>query len=195
MRRLIPILLAAALVPAAAIAQNPPMQRAAQPGAAAAKIAGAMSAAPASVSAQATIMDWPATPNAQPVMLRQGTNGWVCFPDMPATQGDDPMCVDQQWQNWAQAYMSHGTPQTARVGIGYMITGSGEGSNTDPYATQRTADNEWGTDPPHIMVLVPDAHALDGMPTDRASGGPWVMWRGTPYVHLMVPVAAASERH
>jgi hypothetical protein len=32
---------------------------------------------------------------------------------------------------------------------------------------------------------------LDGMTTDPSTGGPWVMWKGTPYVHIMVPV---SER-
>jgi hypothetical protein len=30
---------------------------------------------------------------------------------------------------------------------------------------------------------------LDAFPTDPKSGGPWVMWKGTPYAHLMVPVA------
>jgi len=29
-------------------------------------------------------------------------------------------------------------------------------------------------------------------PTDPKSGGPWVMWKGTPYAHVMVPVSAAQ---
>ncbi|HEX8906340.1 MAG TPA: hypothetical protein VF771_15940 [Longimicrobiaceae bacterium] len=188
MRRFISLSAAALLVPAVLAAQNPPVQRASQPGSAAVKIASAMSAAPASVSAQATIMDWPSTPNGQPTQLRAGTNGWVCFPDMPDTQGNDPMCLDGQWQKWAQAWLGHTTPQLTSVGVGYMVTANAEGSNTDPYAMQRTADNEWGADPAHIMVVVPDVHALEGMPTDRNNGGPWVMYRGTPYAHLMIPL-------
>jgi hypothetical protein len=191
MRRLI-ALSTALLAPAVLAAQNPPMQQANMPGNAA-KIASAMSAAPAAISAQATIMDWPSTPNGQPAQLRAGTNGWVCFPDMPDTPGNDPMCLDAQWQKWGQAYMTHSAPQITALGIGYMVTASGGGSNTDPYAMAPTATNEWGNDPPHIMVVVPDPHALDGLPTDRSNGGPWVMFRGTPYVHLMVPLGPAEH--
>ena len=39
------------------------------------------------------------------------------------------------------------------------------------------------------MVLYADLKLLDAYPTDPKSGGPWVMWKGTPYAHLMVPVA------
>ncbi len=38
------------------------------------------------------------------------------------------------------------------------------------------------------MLLVPDAASLDAIPTDHHSGGPFVMWKGTPYAHVMVPV-------
>src|SRR2546422_7052829 len=58
------------------------------------KIADAMKAAPRSISAKATIMDWPATEGGKMVTLRAGTNGWTCLPDFPATRGDDPMCVE-----------------------------------------------------------------------------------------------------
>jgi len=30
---------------------------------------------------------------------------------------------------------------------------------------------------------------LDAFSTDPKNGGPWVMWKGTPYAHLMVPVS------
>ena len=125
MRRTIALALACALAPAIAAAQNPPVQQASMQ-TAAAKIASAMTAAPMAVSAQATIMDWPSTPNGQPAELRHGSNGWVCFPDMPQTQGNDPMCMDAQWQKWGEAYMTHAAPQITGLGIGYMLTASGE---------------------------------------------------------------------
>jgi len=61
------------------------------------KIANATSSAPAAVSGQATVMDWPTKEGAMPDTLRAGTNGWTCFPDMPETKGNDPMCIDDVW--------------------------------------------------------------------------------------------------
>ena len=61
-------------------------------------------------------------------------------------------------------------------------------SNTDPFAVKETPDNEWGMDPPHIMVVVPDPKVLQGMPTKRSTTQPWVMYAGTPYAHIMIPV-------
>jgi len=60
-------------------------------------IASAMSAAPASISAQATIMDW----NFK--VLRKGTNGWTCLPDRSDTPGTDPWCIDEPWLNFLKA--------------------------------------------------------------------------------------------
>ena len=103
------------------------------------------------------------------------------------------MCLDEVWMAWMDAYVTHKEPRITHVGIAYMIApGGASGSNTDPYATKQTPDNEWGFDPPHTMVLVPNADALKGLPTDRKSGGPWVMYRGTPYVHIMVPVSSTA---
>lgn len=34
----------------------------------------------------------------------------------------------------------------------------------------------------------PDDAALDALPTDPYGGGPYVMWKGTPYAHVMIPV-------
>src|SRR5438477_13061524 len=50
------------------------------------KIANATTAAPASVSAKATILDWPANEGDPLVVLRAGSNGWSCLPDMPESQ-------------------------------------------------------------------------------------------------------------
>jgi len=66
------------------------------------------------------------------------------------------------------------------------------GSNTDPFATAPAPDNQWVVSPGHVMVLFPDPKALDAYPADPKAGGPWVMWRGTPYAHLMVPVSTSK---
>jgi hypothetical protein len=42
-------------------------------------------------------------------------------------------------------------------------------------------------------MILPNASQLDVYSTDPHSGGPWVMWKGTKYAHLMVPVASMPK--
>ncbi len=157
------------------------------------KIANAMSAAPSSVAAKATILDWPAKEGAAPMQLRPGSNGWTCLPDMPDTQGNDPMCLDASWMKWVEAYMAKTAPKITNVGIGYMVApGGSHGSNSDPYAMKATNDNQWAHHPPHLMILVPDLKSLEGISTDPRNGGPYVMYKGTPYAHIMAPTSAPA---
>ena len=160
------------------------------------KVANAMSAGPPAIASSATIMDWPATEGGEMKELRAGTNGWVCYPNTPATvgaSGEDPMCLDKTFQGWAGALMSKKTPPVKTVGIGYMFRGDRGVSNTDPFATVATADNEWVQTGPHMMIVVPNAAMFEGIPTDHKGGGPFVMWKGTPYAHVMVPVSVAAQ--
>jgi hypothetical protein len=156
------------------------------------KIQNAMSAAPADIARAATIMDHPSKTGDKPRQLRAGTNGWVCFPTTPPTagsSGEDPMCLDREWQKWVDALMTKSKPSITGTGIAYMLAGDKGASNTDPFATGPTPTNQWVTTPAHIMVLFSDAKALDAYPTDPKNGGPFVMFKGTPYAHLMVPVS------
>jgi len=157
------------------------------------KIANAITAAPASISAKATVLDYPSKEGMAPEVLRPGTNGWSCFPDMPETKGNDPMCLDASWMKWIEAYLAHKPVQIDKVGVGYMLApGGGWNSNTDPYAMTETPDNHWTHSGPHLMIVVPDAKALAGISTDPANGGPWVMFPGTPYAHIMAPTTEAG---
>lgn len=149
------------------------------------KIASALSAAPSSISDKATVMDWDDT------ILRKGTNVWTCLPDKPDTPGNDPMCLDGPWLKVIDGLKNKTEPTYSRVGIGYMLQGDTAVSNSDPYASSPTGPNDWVEDPgPHLMLLVPDEKMLKHIPTDHQNGGPWVMWRDTPYAHVMVPLVA-----
>jgi hypothetical protein len=148
------------------------------------KIKLALSAGPADITKNASVMDMGA--DGKMVELRKGTNGWMCMAQPEA------MCLDKEWQGWANAWMSKKDPQIKGVGIGYMLRGDRGASNTDPFATGKTATNNWVASPAHIMVLTPDSKQLDALPTDWKSGGPWVMWKGTKYAHIMVPTAPMS---
>jgi hypothetical protein len=103
----------------------------------------------------------------------------------------DSMCLDKEWQAWGGAWMNKKAPPKPKtVGVAYMLKGDKGASNTDPYATKPTADNQWVVSGPHIMLLPTDVSQLDTYPTDWTKGGPWVMWKGTPYAHIMVPTTA-----
>ena len=98
------------------------------------------------------------------------------------------MCLDGPWKTWAAAWSNKKPLNITRLGISYMLVGDEGASNIDPYATGPTDDNEWIDEGPHLMIVVPDASLLEGIPTDPSQGGPYVMWKGSPYQHIMVPV-------
>ena len=154
----------------------------------AAMIAKATSAAPPEIGRGATVMGIGA--DGKMKELRAGKNGWMCMVD-PA---GDPMCLDKEWQAWADAWVGKkDPPKPASLGIAYMLKGDKGASNTDPYAEKRTADNNWVVSPPHLMLLPTDPAQLDALPTDPKAGGPWVMWKGTKYAHIMVPTTAMPK--
>lgn len=155
------------------------------------KIQNAMSAAPDSVAQAATIMDWPTTEGGEFTQLRAGTNGWVCYPSTPAATGavgQDPMCLDAEFQKWAGAWMTKKSPKLAGVGLAYMLQGDRGASITDPFAKTAADAKDWVVAGPHIMVTTPNTAALASLPGVPAGGIPWVMWKGTPYAHIMVPM-------
>ena len=152
------------------------------------KIQNAMSAAPRTVAKDATIMDWPAKEDAEPTVLRKGKNEWTCFPDDPGTPGNDPMCLDKMWMVWAQGWMTKKAPKITAPGMAYMLQGGSTASNSDPFAKKPAPGQKWMKEQPHIMLLVPGKLDPKLYSSNPHSGGPWIMWGGTPYEHLMVPV-------
>jgi hypothetical protein len=147
----------------------------------------ALSAAPPAVASTAKVMTMDGK------ILKEGSGPYTCFPtsaDVVAKGGRQPMCLDKVWLAWADALMHKKPFKADGAGIGYMLAGDAGASNVDPYAQGPTADNQWVVEGPHIMVIVPDPAQLDGFPIDPNSGGAYVMWKGTPYAHVMVPLAA-----
>lgn len=151
-------------------------------------IASAMSAAPAAVAKGATVVAM--TPDGKMRTLRSGSNGFTCMPDNPTTPGTDPMCMDKNALEWAQAWMAHQPPPTGKVGFMYMLAGGTDASNTDPYAAKPEPNNHWIKTGPHVMVVGADASFYDSYPkkADPDTAAPYIMWPGTPYQHLMAPV-------
>ena len=159
-----------------------------------AKIQNAMSAAPRSISEHATILDYTMDSKGHFDVLRQGTNDWSCFPDLPSTPGDDPSCNDKNWMIWTYALFSGSTEPVPLTGpgIAYMLRGGYDPSNTDPFALEPAPGESWIVTGPHIMLIEPSKPGLPGgldpnyFSTDPKAGQ-FIMWAGTPYAHLHIP--------
>jgi hypothetical protein len=147
----------------------------------------ALSAAWPGMAEDATVVDWEGN------VLREGSNGYTCLPTPPQLTVAAPMCMDSEWMRWADAWQNKKDYAAESLGISYMLAGDGGASNIDPYAEGPTEDNEWIREGAHLMILAPAA-LLEAYPTDPQNGGPYVMWKGTPYAHLMVPVGSRGVR-
>ncbi|MDJ1160017.1 hypothetical protein QNA08_17525 [Chelatococcus sp. SYSU_G07232] len=147
----------------------------------------ALSAAPEAVAKGATVVAVEADGKIRTV--RKGTNAFTCVADNPGTPSPDPMCGDQNAMLWVKAWLARKKPPSGKVGIMYMLSGGSDASNTDPYATKPSPGNNWIETGPHVMV-VGAGRAVAGHPKlpkpDTAQ--PYVMWAGTPYEHLMIPI-------
>jgi hypothetical protein len=144
-----------------------------------------LSAAPAAVAKHATIIR--VNKDGSIRTLRSGNNGFTCM-----IMGTDKMCNDANSMEFIHAMMKH-VPPPDKVGISYMLAGDQGASNTDPYATGKTADNHWIVTGPHIMVFGPPSKALGyTQAKDPDPTKPYMMWAGTPYEHAMIPIAPAK---
>jgi uncharacterized protein (UPF0333 family) len=148
-------------------------------------IAEALSAAPEAVAKEATVVRMDA--NGSMRTVRAGKNEFVCL-----IMGTDKMCNDRNSMEFISAMMKHSAPPD-KVGISYMLAGDDGASNTDPYATAKTADNHWIVTGPHIMLFGPPSKALGYTEAkDPDPTKPYMMWAGTPYEHAMIPVSPAK---
>jgi hypothetical protein len=146
-------------------------------------IKAALSAAPAAVAKEAAVVRMASDGTMH--TLRKGSNGFTCL-----IMVTDKMCNDANSMEFLHAVMKK-EPPPDKVGISYMLAGDVGASNTDPFATGKTADNHWVVTGPHIMVFGPPAKALGYTEAkDPDPSKPYMMWAGTPYEHAMVPVGS-----
>lgn len=153
-----------------------------------AEIERALEAAPASIGARATVED------STGRVLRPGSNGWTCTPTS-GPGSTHPACNDATWMRLFDAIDENAEFRTDRLGISYMLAGDDDVNNADPYDTHADPGEVWVQEGPHLMLVVPDSSVLAAIPDDPRNGGPYVMWRGTPYVHVMVPLGKKGALH
>ena len=149
------------------------------------------SAAPAFIGKHATVI------GASGKVLREGTNGWRCEPFMPMPKDGfkhphetAAACSDKNAVAWANAYKSNNKPELEGDGWIWMIHGDLGVDNFKPYTDgQKDAGHKHFIESgAHMMLMPKDPSSLDGQTTDYTTGAPYVMFKGTPYVHLMIPL-------
>lgn len=149
------------------------------------------SAAPKELAMGATVVDGT-------TVLREGTNGWTCTAAQPRGEPEGgyesahqamPACFDSVGAQWMQAFMGGVVPEVDRATVVYMLHGDTGEDNTKPgVMSKEEAGDNWIESGPHVMWMPKQASDLDGFPTDFRKGEPYVMFKGSPYAHLMIPV-------
>lgn len=139
------------------------------------KIARAMASGPREITKDATVAEMGA--DGKLVVLRQGTNEWVCFPGNENEIGNVPMCADPMGLQWMMdAHARKPKPTNAAPGLIYMLCGATQHSTTDPF--DRTSPGiPVG---PHWMIIWPFDAKRCGLPNTVRDAGTWVMFDGTP---------------
>lgn len=147
-----------------------------------AKIARALSSAPANIAKAANVVD--RDENGKETVLREGSNGFTCFPGHPWVVDDIAYCANADALQWEADWHAHRPkPTNKQPGINYMLAGGTYRSATDPYTTSGTPFTEG----PHWIILWPFDPATTGISTEvKLKTGTWIMWAGTPYSHLMI---------
>ncbi len=116
--------------------------------------------------------------------LKKGTNEYTCL-----VMNVGPMCMGPIAMEWVQAWQTHTQPPE-QLGFVYMLNGDTGMSNTDPWATKPERGNHWVKTGAHVMIVGPGVEKMAGFPRtpDPDPTKPYVMWPGTPYEHLVLPV-------
>ena len=107
-----------------------------------------------------------------------------------------PMCNDKTWMAALGAMQAGTAFPTGEFGVSYMLAGEGNApgvSNLDPAATEPTEGNMWIKDGPHMMIILPDPAMYADISNDVANPV-YVMWKDTPFAHLMVRLGDAENK-
>jgi hypothetical protein len=138
------------------------------------KIAEALSAGPAFITKDATVLEWPSAAGGEYRLLRKGSNEWTCLPTISGYPHDafdaafktEPGCYDPVFLRWTQDSLAGRTPHIDRIGISYMYLGqwkwAKDGSSHDFHVG------------PHLMIVGPNQDEFQGFNRDPTNGMPYV---------------------
>ena len=159
------------------------------------KIKNALSAAPSWITDDATVVEM--GPGMTERVLRKGSNGWTCMPDIPGRPQHDPMCGDETTMKWFRAVMRGKKPNIDRVGLSYMLLGEARQGQNIPPAKDPSTVKDWYYIGPHIMIVLPDNDqaALKGINEDLSKDGEYITsLNNSKSLLWVIPVAKPGER-
>jgi len=151
------------------------------------KIADALRAGPTSITKDATLLDWPSSPQGEYRVLRKGTSEWTCLPAIPGYPHDEPGCFDRVFFQWMKDSLTGRTPHIDRIGIAYMYVGAWVKSAKD------SSGQEFHVGP-HLMVVSPHQDDFQGLNRDGSNGMPYVAHLpGRTELYLVMPIRQWNE--
>ena len=154
------------------------------------QIAWALSAAPPSIAAGAAVVTMSDDGKLQEV--RKGRNGWTCIVHDPGTPMGHPLCLDKNGLEWMAATMSGHEPDPDKTGYSYMLKGGSTWSATDATAMKLPpGQKDFIRIPPHIMIMNARIANSSGFPSGQTypdTHKPFVLYGGTPYAIVMIPL-------
>lgn len=155
-------------------------------------IARAVLAAPARAQADAMVVTWDADGNRE--VLREGTNGWVCW-DRSGQNGQRAFAVQctnegnlARYEQNLAFFLATDSREAANA-----LMDAAEADSTRKVAVFGSAYYSFsGTDQEsaraHMTIAVPFATAESlGLPSERMGGAVYIMSSGTSGAHIMVP--------
>ncbi len=148
----------------------------------------AMSAAPARISKNAAIVL--PDKHGEPAVVKNGTNGFTCVPDIDGQEIPSPMCADEAAMTFfLDMWSGKDRPTNRTAGVAYMAQG-GWHWEKDGEVIKSMAKGEPGAkrvrEPAHWMLIYPFTAEKSMLPVKPAIFGTWIMFEGTPFAHLMV---------
>jgi hypothetical protein len=156
------------------------------------EISRALSAAPAAIAAHASVVIL--GDQGRKEELRAGTNGWTCIArDMNAPDdgiAHHPACFDKYGLEWIENYEEGASPiRTMSVTL-TCWKADRRGATRIP-TKPAPGQKDYIRIPAHIMILNAHVANSSGFPsgqTDPDTHKPFVMFGGTPFAILIIPV-------
>ncbi len=146
----------------------------------------ARSAAPARISADASVMVQ--GPDGKLKEVAKGTNGFTCIPDTDAQEVADPMCGNAAAMQWATDLLEgRPAPTNTEPGVAYMAKGGWHWEKDGKILMDaKTPGAKRVREPSHWMIFWPFKAKETLLPVMPGKFGTYIMWEGTPYAHLMI---------
>jgi len=146
----------------------------------------ARSAAPSSISKDATIMIVDKDSRYKKVIT--GSNGFTCYSDLDKIDRPVPSCMDAAAVQWWNDF-THNEPKPGNTvpGVAFMAKGAlrweKDGKIFMDWHTPGTKRIE---EPPHWLIFWPFDPKLTKLPTYPGKFGSYIMYDGTPWSHMMI---------